>query len=36
MLKESSLAVDEYPVEYVTTFKTRLMEAGELAKNNLH
>ena len=39
MLKESWLSVDEDPVsllEYVTTFKTRLMEAGELAKKNLH
>ena len=39
MLKESWLSVDEDPVgllEYVTTFKTRLMEAGELARKNLH
>ena len=38
MLKESWLAVDEDPVshlEYVNTFKTRLTEAGELAKKNL-
>ena len=39
MLKESWLSVDEDPVsllEYVTTFKTQLMEAGELARKNLH
>ena len=39
MLKESWLAVDEDLVsllEYVTTFKTLLMEAGELTKKNLH
>ena len=37
MLKER-LAVDKDLVshlEYVTTFKTRLLEAGELAKKNL-
>ena len=39
MLKESWLSVNEDPVsllEYVTTFKTQLMEAGELARKNLH
>ena len=39
MLKESWLSVDEDPVsllEYVTTFKTQLMEAGGLARKNLH
>ena len=38
MLKESWLAVDDGPVsllEYVTTFKPRLMEAGEPARKNL-
>jgi len=38
MLKESWLAVDDDPVsllEYVITFKTRLMEAGELVRKNL-
>ena len=38
ILKESWLAVDDDPVsllEYVTTFKARLMEAGELARKNL-
>ena len=38
MLKESWLAVDDEPVsllEYVATFKTRLLEAGELARKNL-
>ncbi|XP_065917657.1 uncharacterized protein [Dysidea avara] len=38
ILKESWLVVDSDPVnllEYVTTFKTRLFEAGELAKKNL-
>jgi len=38
MLKESWLAVVDDPVsllEYVNTFKTRLMEAGELARKNL-
>ena len=38
MLKESWLAVDDESVshlEYVTTFKARLMETGELARKNL-
>ena len=38
MLKESWLAVDDDPVsllEYVTMFKTRLLEAGELTRKNL-
>ena len=38
MLKESWLAVDDDPVsllEYVTTFKTCLLETGELARKNL-
>ena len=38
MLKESWLAVDDDAVnllEYVTTFKTHLLEAGKLAKKNL-
>ena len=38
MLKESWLAVNDEPVsllEYVTTFKTRLLEAGELVRKNL-
>ena len=38
MLKESWLAVDDDPVsllEYVMTFKTYLLETGELARKNL-
>ena len=38
MLKESWLAVEDDPwslLEYVTTFKTRLLVAGELARKNL-
>ena len=35
MLKESWLENPASLWEYVTTFKTQLMEAGELAKKNL-